>query len=446
MTGAKLPHRIAVRVLSALGTLLAIFAIVAVWAERQALDTNEWVNTSGKMLEDQEIRDALANYLADELFTTVDVQQRLEKRLPPELQPLAGPAAGGLRQFAGTAANRALELPRVQSAWKQANRTAHELLLNIVEEKGPFAGGDSATVSLQLRPLVAELGQQVGVGSGVADKLPDKTAELTILKPDQIEKAQQIANLINGLAIVLSLLALASFALAIYLSKGRRQMTVLWCGVSLVIAGLVVIALRHVGGGYVSNDLVTSDSATTAAQHAYDIGTSLLSSIAKTVIVWGLLFVLASWLASPTRSAKGVRRVLAPSLRDRPVVAFSLLVLASLIYLAGAPTSGLRALLTIGFLAILAAFGLQALRRQTAAEFPDARAGDTTARMRDFAGRVRGGVSERVSAGGARGGGSKGSPEDQRMERLERLGELKKSGVLSKKEFEDEKARVLESS
>ncbi|MSO41723.1 MAG: hypothetical protein EXQ70_07530 [Solirubrobacterales bacterium] len=444
MTEGKPPHRIAVRVLLALGTFLTIFAIVAVWTERQALDTGEWVNTSGKMLEDQEIRDTLANYLADELFTTVDVQGQLEKRLPEDLQPLAGPAAGGLRQFAGTAADRALESPRLQSAWKQANRRAHELLLNIAEQKGQFSGGDSATVSLELRPLVAELGQQIGVGGGVADKLPASTAELKVLDADQIDTTRQLVGLINGLAIVLSLLSLACFALAIYLSRGRRQMTVLWCGVGLIIAGLVVILFRHIGGGYVSNDLVTSDSATTAAQHAYNIGTSLLNGIAKTVIIWGFLFIIASWLASPTSSASPVRRVLAPTLRERPVVLYSLLAVAALIYLTLAPTSGLRALLTIAFLAVLAAFGLHALRGQAAAEFPDAQVGDTTARMRDFAEKVRDGVSERVSARGGSGGAA--SPGDQRMATLERLGELQKSGVLTKKEFDAEKARVLESS
>jgi hypothetical protein len=41
------------------------------------------------------------------------------------------------------------------------------------------------------------------------------------------------------------------------------------------------------------------------------------------------------------------------------------------------------------------------------------------------------------------GGGNGGSDEDARLARLERLGELQEKGVLSKEEFEAEKAKVL---
>ena len=449
MKEAKPPHRIAVRVLIALGTFLTVLAIVAVWTERQALDTNEWVDTSGKLLEDDAIKESLSAYLTDQLFAAVDVQAKLDKRLPPDLKPLAGPVAGGLRQFAGTASRDALDNPRVQSAWRKANRTAHELLLNIVEEKGRFANGADATVNLELRPIVAQLGEQIGIGSGVADKLPEKTATLKILDTRQLETARTIVRWIHGLAIILSLAALACFALAIFLSKGRRQVTVLWCGVGLIVAGIAVLALRHMGGNYVVNNLVTDDSATTAAHNAWSIGTSLMTGIARTVIVYGFLFIIASWLASPTSSAQATRRVLAPSLRDRPGLVFGLLVAAALIYLALAPTSGLRSLLTITFLAALAAVGLQALRRQTAEEFPDARAGDTTARLKGFAGRVRSGVSDRVGGRAPRTGRTapkltaKEAGEERRMEQLERLGELRERGVLTKKEFDEEKKRVL---
>jgi hypothetical protein len=48
------PHKKLVRGLIALGTVLAVLAIFAVWADRQALNTDEWVDTSGKLLEEQE--------------------------------------------------------------------------------------------------------------------------------------------------------------------------------------------------------------------------------------------------------------------------------------------------------------------------------------------------------------------------------------------------------
>jgi hypothetical protein len=228
-----------VRILIALGTVLATLAIFAVWVERQALDTDEWVTTSEELLEDEDIEIALSDYLVEELYTSVDVQGELEARLPAQVKPLAGPLAGGLRQLATQAARRALEGPRVQAAWAEANRAAHQTLIELVEDKG-----DATEVNLELKPLVTDLADRVGISANVADKLPPDVGSLQILSEDQIDGAQKITKVMRGLALLLSLLALASFGIAIYLSRDHRPTTVLWSGVGLIIAGLAALAIR----------------------------------------------------------------------------------------------------------------------------------------------------------------------------------------------------------
>ena len=66
-------HRITVRILVILASILAFLAIFTSWIDRQALDTDEWVNTSGRLLQDKEISDALAIYSVDQLYASVDV-------------------------------------------------------------------------------------------------------------------------------------------------------------------------------------------------------------------------------------------------------------------------------------------------------------------------------------------------------------------------------------
>ena len=56
----EMQHRITVRVLVIAATVLAFLAIFTSWVDRQLLDTNEWVDTSGRLLEDEEISDAVA--------------------------------------------------------------------------------------------------------------------------------------------------------------------------------------------------------------------------------------------------------------------------------------------------------------------------------------------------------------------------------------------------
>ena len=93
-------RRRTVKGLIVLGSLLAFLSVFAIWVERQALDTGEWVNTSGHLIRNQTIRTALADYMVEQLYENVDVEKKVEEVLPGETKELAGPAASGLRQIA----------------------------------------------------------------------------------------------------------------------------------------------------------------------------------------------------------------------------------------------------------------------------------------------------------------------------------------------------------
>ena len=366
------PHKKVVRGLIALGTVLTVLAIFAVWADRQALDTDEWVDTSGKLLEDQEVKTALSGYLVNELYANVDVQARLEQRLPPRLDPVAGPLSGALRQAATAAAERAFESPALQSAWKSANRRMHEQLLNLIDGNGNLVDTNGGVVTLDLSSLVDQIAQQAGISADVGSKLPPDVARLEVMKSDNIKLAQDIAKLLHGLSIVFAVLMLACFGAAIYLSEGRRQRTLLWSGIALILSGVFVLALRHIAGGALVDSLVANSANKPAGDAVWSIGTSLLVGIATTVIAYGVLFAIASWLASETKSAKWMRRQLAPTLRESPWLVYGTLGLALLIYFGFAPTHGLRAILILALLGGFGAFGINELRKKTAGEFPSA--------------------------------------------------------------------------
>jgi hypothetical protein len=93
-------HRMLVAILLVAGTLVAFLTAFSVWVNRQALNTDNWVNTSTRLLENEEIDEQVATFMVGQLYTNVDVEKELAKVLPPEAQALAGPAAGGLRQLA----------------------------------------------------------------------------------------------------------------------------------------------------------------------------------------------------------------------------------------------------------------------------------------------------------------------------------------------------------
>src|SRR5688572_25275774 len=83
-----------------LAGVISFFAVLAVWAERQLLETDTWTETSTKALEDERVQGALSDFLVQALFDNVDVQGQLEKELPDAVKGLAGPAASGIRELA----------------------------------------------------------------------------------------------------------------------------------------------------------------------------------------------------------------------------------------------------------------------------------------------------------------------------------------------------------
>lgn len=444
------------RVLVVLGSLLAFLSVFAIWTERQALNTDDWVETSGRLIQNQTIREAVGTFLVDQLYENVDVEQKLKERLPGDTKDLAGPISGAVRQFADDGADQVLQSSTAQELWKSANRTTHEQLLEVLEEKEGTVSTEEGEVSLNLGSLVTNLADQVGIGADLAEKLPEDAGQITILRSDQLKTAQDVVIAIKGLALVLSLLTFLCFGLAIYLSREGRWVTVLFCGVGLVAAGFAVIVAREVAGGIVVGQLVEEESVKPAAEAAWSIGTSLMTSIATTVIVVGVLFGVAGWLASPTGSARSTRRGLAPVLSEHVAYAYAALAVVVGIWFLSAPTQNLRSFLTTLVIAGLAAFGIHELRRQAAEEFPNADLGATFGRTKE---RVVGAVKDanlgerasKLRLPEKRQPASEApttevppaDADDARLARLERLAALHEKGILSDEELAAEKARVL---
>jgi hypothetical protein len=357
-----------------LATVLGIVAIFAVWANRQLLDTGYWTTTNAKLIESPPVREAVSGYLTEQLYANVDVAGELGKELPSELKPLAAPAAGALKDVVQKGINLLLERPRVQELWRKANQVTHAQFVRLIENKGSVVklpGGGA--VVLDLRPMLGEVAEKVGAPAGLASKIPPNVAQLRIVTSKQLGTMQNAVNLLRSLALVLPLLVVAMFALAVYLARGRRRQTLIAVGTAFIGAGLVVVVARGIIGTKVVNSLATTEAVRPAAQAAWSIGTSVLADVAWSTVLIGVPVILAGLLAGPTRSATTLRRLMAPYLRDRPDITFGAVALLLLLLFAWGPIVATRTLTGILIIIVLAMFGAEMLRRQTAKEFPDAR-------------------------------------------------------------------------
>jgi hypothetical protein len=224
---------------------------------------------------------------------------------------------------------------------------------------------------LDLRPMLTEVAEKVGAPTSLVNKIPPKVAQLRIVTSKQLNTMQNAVNLLRSLALVLPLLVVAMFALAVYLARGRRRQTLISVGCAFIGAGLVVIVVRGIVGNKVVDSLATTEAVKPAAEAARSIGTSVLSDIAWSTVLIGIPVILAGLLAGPTRSATSLRRLMAPYLRDRPDITFGALGLLLLLLFAWGPIVATKTLTGIAIIIVLAVFGTETLRRETAREFPD---------------------------------------------------------------------------
>lgn len=394
--GSPLPRgrRFAVRALLVLGTLLAILAIVAVFANRQALNADNWADTSSALLEDEEIRSQLSASLVDTIYDNVDVQAEIARGLPPRTARLAGPIAGGLRTFAERATNRALGRPRVQQAWKEANRLTAQQFIAIAEGESKAIRQSGDAVVLDLRVIVLDLVERLGLPSSLAGKIPPDAGAIKIMSADQVDTAKTAVTTLRSLAVVLPVLALLSLGLAVFLARGRRRRTLLGAGIGLIVAGIAVLVLRNVIGQQVTDALAATDAVQPAADQAWSISTRMLRDVAQATVIGGIPIVGAAVLAGPTRPATWLRRMMAPWLEDRPGIVYGVVgSLVALVILWG-PIPATQKVVPVLFMIALVILGVEVLRRETAREFPDATVNDTRAALRAAVTRVRGGTTD----------------------------------------------------
>jgi hypothetical protein len=415
-------RKIGIGVLLAFGTLFWTCFGLGLWAERQALDTDNWVDTSTQLLEDEEIREALGAFIVDRVYSSDAVEEQIREVLPPRLDRLAGPAAAGLKELARRNAPRALGSAAALNAWQQANRVAHETLLKVVN--GDVLDQD---VTLNLKSVVQTVATETGLPAGVADKIPPDVAQLQIVRPDQLDTAKDALDAFEAAVWILLVLSLLCFAAAIWLSRDRRR-TILTVGACLIFAGVALVALRRLGERAVVEALADAPNAHAVADDVWDIATGLMVDAAQGTMLFGAFVVSGAWLAGPGRRATALRRNLSPTLRERPSVMRGALGVLILLLVIWGPVPWTQNPVPLLIFTVGAFLWLEWLRRRVVEEFPDVQAGEWSRRMRAGLGSLRG---QRAA------GGDKSAA-------LTRLADLHDRGVLDDAEFRSEKASLME--
>lgn len=404
-------RRLSVAALLVIATLLCTAFGFALWAKRQALDTENWVETSGALLEDDEIRTSVGLFIIDRLYQSDEVEARISEVLPPRLVQLAKPAAAGLKQVAQRNAGRVLGTDAALQAWEQANETAHKSLIRIVESDLASGG-----VSLQLGSLFEQMAAATGLPPEAVEKLPPEVTSLEVASPDKLQTARDMLDLFKTILWVLLVLTLATFGGAIALSGDRRR-TIMTVGGCLMFVGVALLAVRRLGGTVVVDALADAPNAHAVADDVWEIATTLLVDVAQGSLLFGLFLITGGWLAGDGRHATAIRRAAAYPMRERPGLVRAGLGAAILLLVIWGPVPWTQSLWGIAIFTVVAFLWLESIRRLTLEQFPD----EPPVRL-----------SERLPRQSGR-----------RIAELESLANLRDQGVITAEDFEARKKQLL---
>jgi hypothetical protein len=427
-------RRILIDAIIGVATILLVVGVFSVWANRLLFNPDNWSNTSTQLLANPTIRQTTSNYIVDQIYANINVPGLIRSGLPTQLQGLAAPAAGALRNAAVQAVDTALQRPRVQALWAQANRAADQLFINVVNGGKGAVSVNNGAVTLDLGSIVDNVASRLGLPADLSAKLPADVANVTVFQSDQLSFVQKVGKAIQSLALWLTIIVPILFALAIFLARGHRRRTLLTVGCAGVFAGVLIVLGRNILQTQLASAITNDASLRPTVAAVISINTAILGQVAAAVILGGLVLVAAAWAGGPARPARATRRAIAPFLRERQVatyaIALGLLILIFIwdpIHATGTP-AGIIVFTCLGL------FGTYVLIQETAKEFPDAQPGHAAAALRERAAsfRHRGQHSEPAAAAGA-------STADQ----LARLAELRDRDAITSEEYESAKSQLL---
>jgi hypothetical protein len=357
---------IGARVLLVLGVLLTVVTILSTYVKREALDEGQFKQTSQELIASPAIQEQVAATLVETLYANVDVSAELTNKLPDNLQGLAAPIAGISRELVDRGAQELLARPRAQQTFVEVASLSQQQLIKVLHGDTEHLQTSNGNVVLDLRPLVLKLGDRFGFISNLADKVPQNSAQVTILKSDDLKLAQNVTHWLEQIANFVWILALACWVGAIWLARGRRRQEVRSLGIGLFVVGVLVLLSRWLAGKYVVDNIVQSDSVRPAVNDAWQIITDSLAAAGWVSLSIGILIAAGAWLVGPGEKPTAARTAMAPFLR-RAEIAWGAWVLGMALIIWILPIQIFR---TTAILVVLGAIGFEVLRRQVAREVP----------------------------------------------------------------------------
>jgi hypothetical protein len=293
----------AVGLLIVLGLILLAAGNVTFWLRGTVLNTNRWVRAIGPLTQNEVVANAVSLYVVEGLFDLVDVDQAIEELLPPEYGFLGGIMAHSLQNLAQDAATSLVQSDQFNTIWVGLNRTAHRAIIGVLRGNGDLLYLREGQLTIDLSDAFGFVTDSFNLGD--LEPLQNIQTRFVILESRQVAIVQQVLGLIDGVGLVIPLLALISLFLAWLISLWRRR-TVMWIGIGVGIT----MVLSLIGFALTQPAVLVSIAdpfVRLLAGEIWDVVIRGLYVQTILVLVLGLLLIAGAALAGPSPQAIAIR-------------------------------------------------------------------------------------------------------------------------------------------
>ncbi|WP_306335156.1 hypothetical protein [Streptomyces sp. KL118A] len=330
-------RRVTAAVLIALAAVLTVTSVIGVWAARTTLSTGRWVDTVEDLPSHPAVNKAVSAYLTEQIFDRLEVEQRLSESLPDRASFLAAPVTGAVHDYVRTSISKLLATDEFQNLWNATNRSAHERIVAILEDRNKNVRAEGDTVTLNLLPMVNNVlntledrlptlfGKDLDlpritsgeIPPGLHDRiekalgvtLPEDFGQVRLYDRHELGQVQEAVLLFKravwGLVIAVPVL----LALALWVSPNRRR-TVLQFGLWLVAAVTVLTSVLRA----VRDQLLNQVQPGAYREGVRDVLWTVFEQLRErgTQLLWiGVAIALIAYLIGPGRLPVWLRRTVA---------------------------------------------------------------------------------------------------------------------------------------
>ena len=293
----------AVALLIVLGLVLLAAGNVTFWLRGTVLNTNRWVAAVGPLTQNETVANAVSTYVVGGVFDLVDVEQAIGEALPEKYGFLRGVVARSLQNLAQDAATSLVQSDQFNTVWVGLNRTAHRAIIGVMRGNGDLVYLRDGQLTVDLSDAFQFVTDSFDLGD--LEPLQDVQTRFVLLESRKVAVEQQGLGLVDGVGLVIPLLALGSLFLAWLLSLWRRR-TVMWIGIGVGITMVLSLIAFAVAQPAVLASILDPFVRLLAGE-IWDVVVRGLYIQTILILVIGLILIAGAALAGPSPRAIAVR-------------------------------------------------------------------------------------------------------------------------------------------